>query len=527
MDLSYSNKSNITFKSIINNNLSKYNKSEDEICQYKIKNLIFHKKCHFTSIFTEYLILDDKQEFLFEFFSKKKSLQNLCRYIKFQNNNLFPTIRGIFGRKVIKNNIKMKKILKNCISEKLKPSLNDDLKNSIEKFSKIIPSDLSDNISEEKEKNININKRGKEHTESESTIDNLNANNDISMSLDLKLNTKYDNKILKNNSGFVKGKNGKNDIELVKMIKCLKRININYIYTKNKSKLNNYILEQNIKKTKKLRHTEVYINSNNKSDNKYNYKNFKIKKSSLNNKSTSLKNIKKSTNNINSKSNKKLNKSNLKNCNGNNNTNNFILNKLNGIINLKANIKTSSKSTSYKKKNLKNKPIKNKRNKIEENFNLPFLSENKVSSFTIGFKKSIYHENKSRQLNTRRGSYKYTKNNKKIFFEENSGSQIKKLILKNKSNKNNKNNISTGGNEIKNFKSKKVYKVSSDNKKGKILIFYKYENNINNLSYRSDNVKKEKSFENKHITYSNNNLFKCKNITILKKKLSNNINIFH
>lgn len=29
--------------------------------------------------------------------------------IKFQNNNLFPTIRGIFGRKVIKNNIKMKK----------------------------------------------------------------------------------------------------------------------------------------------------------------------------------------------------------------------------------------------------------------------------------------------------------------------------------------------------------------------------------------------------------------------------------
>jgi len=39
------------------------------------------------------------------------------------------------------------------------------------------------------------------------SIDNVNSNNDIS----IKINQKYDDKILNQNAGFVLGKNGKND----------------------------------------------------------------------------------------------------------------------------------------------------------------------------------------------------------------------------------------------------------------------------------------------------------------------------
>ena len=82
-----------------------------------------------------------------------------------------------------------------------------------------------------------ISEKSKEISESESTIDNVNANNDISISLDLKINQKYDDKILNKNAGFVIGKNGKNDEELLRMMKYMKPINTAYIYQNNKKKI--------------------------------------------------------------------------------------------------------------------------------------------------------------------------------------------------------------------------------------------------------------------------------------------------
>ena len=40
------------YRIIIFKNLAKYNKSQEKLYQYKIKNLMFHKKSHFTAIFT-------------------------------------------------------------------------------------------------------------------------------------------------------------------------------------------------------------------------------------------------------------------------------------------------------------------------------------------------------------------------------------------------------------------------------------------------------------------------------------------
>lgn len=94
---------------------------------------------------------------------------------------------------------------------------------------------------DKKDKNKYKNIKGKEYSESESTIDNLNANNDISMSLDLNINKKYDNKLLIQNCGFVTGKNEKNDSELIKILTYLKPINTIYIQNKNK-KMNNKLV---------------------------------------------------------------------------------------------------------------------------------------------------------------------------------------------------------------------------------------------------------------------------------------------
>ena len=58
-----------SYRNIITKNLIKYNKSKEEFSSNIIQQLIFHKKSHFTSIFIEYLIWDDYQEFLFKFFN--------------------------------------------------------------------------------------------------------------------------------------------------------------------------------------------------------------------------------------------------------------------------------------------------------------------------------------------------------------------------------------------------------------------------------------------------------------------------
>lgn len=71
---------------------------------------MFHKKTHLTSIFTEYLIWDDNQEFLFELLDKKHSLSDIPLYIKFQDyKNIFPTFRDSWCRHLIKVNLKLKK----------------------------------------------------------------------------------------------------------------------------------------------------------------------------------------------------------------------------------------------------------------------------------------------------------------------------------------------------------------------------------------------------------------------------------
>ena len=611
MNLSLKKVKKIKIEKLLYRNLSKYNKSQEKICQNKIKNLMFHKKSHFTAIFTEYLIWDDHQEFLFELYPKRYSLLNISSFTKIQYNKFFmPIIINEWGRSLIKLNMKMKKLLILQITDKSKQV--DPSKYILKKYSKILPSDISDNTIDYKEdldntlktfKNFNLNKnnnqnnnnkninqniidtnlpfKGKEISESESTIDNVNANNDISISLDLKINQKYDENILTQNVGFVIGKNGKNDEELLRMMKYLKPINTAYIYENNKNKLRaNYIyLEYVNNKTTRLTETKKK-SSKNKSENKkkvinnnnnINYeqmktlanlnipnkniihKNINIQKNNSKN-TSSNKNKKKNeqknnstkqNHKLHSKNNNKVNNS-KNNINSNQNNNN-IINGYNDINNKTTSTKTNSYHTAYKNKSENRKPaIFNNRNKKAENtFITQHNSDIKVTTPFLNEPK-ILENGEKEIINIGYVSSKFGRTNRTS--EENSKIQTitlhQKMVsnIKEKNSDNLKitnniskvNNINTYGGEIKNFKrnNNKFLDISSDAKKMKFLISSKEENNnINKISGRKI-VKKEKSLDNKPL---NSGIYKPiisqisnrKNIIIVKRKVSEGINNFH
>ena len=276
----------ITEAKVIKINLIKYNASLQGQNLIKIKNLIFHKKSHFTSVFTEYLIWDDTQEFLFELYSKKNSYINLYSLIQETQNILKPILINDYYRNLIKINDKFKKTILSKISSEIsqKNKRSNLLYDNNYYYSKILPSDLLDNTTtiEEKKNSININnffnkkKEKKDISQSQSTIDNVNANNDISLSIDLNINKKYDNNILEQNIEFILGKNDQNDTELIKVMKYLKPLNTAYIYNNSKKNKNIFLdyIHNKKQKTNKENKKTSQIKIKRKKTKSLNYMNY-------------------------------------------------------------------------------------------------------------------------------------------------------------------------------------------------------------------------------------------------------------
>ena len=518
MNITFSN-NNIDIRNIINHNLSKYNNLKEKYYLYKIRNLMFHKKSHFTSIFIEYLIWDDNQEFLFELYSYKYSHKNIPIFIKFQfPKDYLLILREETGRAIISKNIEKKRKLFLCISEKTKYS-TDKGKNISKKYGNILPYDLSDN----KIKNSNYDSiKEKEYfNESESTIDNVNANNDISMSLDLKINKNYDNQILNKNIGFVKGKNGKNDMELLNMLNYMKKVNTRPIYESKKSKIKNKFIYWE------------YINNKLKSKSKPNKDKEKDKELSIKNKKE-----KKEKNKINSFDNKTKNistnttryfqKESLllqKNKKDNKQNNNIIL--INKYY--EPNDKTNStKTNSYNNKSykIKSRNRKSKNSPKEENYkfsdqvsHIIFNPEKRI--LTLYESKDKNRENKD---NMTECSSKYVSKiqNKKIIIT-NSEKSTKIINCNNSKEKYDYENKNKKANNIMTKKGLKYWEISQQNEKSKLLIIFKKDNFF----------KKESSLENKNSNLSNkllHNQFsqkKNKKIIFIKDKVTNNINMFH
>ena len=106
------NKEIKNYKAIISKNLLKYNKTKEQLSQNIIKQLIFHKKSHYTSLFIEYLIWDDFQEFLTKYYTNKICYKKLIHeFFKISKK------RNYYKKIIYQNKIKVK-ILILLISKK-------------------------------------------------------------------------------------------------------------------------------------------------------------------------------------------------------------------------------------------------------------------------------------------------------------------------------------------------------------------------------------------------------------------------
>ena len=78
---------NIFLKNIINQRLCKYNIDINKFYVLIINYLIYNKPLHFVSLFKDYLIYDDNNEFLNEFYNKNISNIFLLELINNNNKN--------------------------------------------------------------------------------------------------------------------------------------------------------------------------------------------------------------------------------------------------------------------------------------------------------------------------------------------------------------------------------------------------------------------------------------------------------
>ena len=502
---------------IIKKNLSKYNKSKEDYCRYRINNLIFHRKSHYTSIFVEYLIWDDNLEFIYKLILKKYSIMILQSYLKYKyHKKEFPILRGVFYRKIMRKNENMKKILYIYLSQKRIQKI-DNRKNIVKKkYSNILPKDLTEitfeennNINNNNNININTKEKEKEKEKSESTIDNVNANNDITVSLDLRINKNYDMNILMENLGFVKGINENNDNDLIRMLKYFKPININYIYNIKKNTIKNnyfYLGYKNNDKSKDKNKQEK--------DSTNLTKNILEKKNNNKNKIYSSYNTFNDIGNIKNKKYYKCNsKINIKKDNKKKINNIIIINNNYADINNKS---LNTKIIPYKnKRNNKNDFLNNYGNKYIKQ--TPYLTANTSQNKTTTVFSNDYNSLKEEEKLSRENTYKFGIKIRKKILKENVDINISKEKLENKS-------------PIKIYKieRKKIKKNENSSKNlnfspnlKKSFLNFKISNKINISSNYI--FKKEKSLENLISSKLNNKNSYYKQIYKKEKKENKNI----
>ena len=189
--------SKINFNHIINSNLQKYNIFQEKYNKMKINTIIYNKKIHYVSKFKDFLIWNDFSEFLTTYYNNTLISLFFEELLQYQTYFKYPCFVDKSIENIMKLNRKRKKtIITNKFKDKFKLNVEfSNILNSIEKTQSY--NSIKANIG-----NTNI---------SETTIDNIGINDDITISLDLKINKVYDYKEIEKDIDFVKEKNFKND----------------------------------------------------------------------------------------------------------------------------------------------------------------------------------------------------------------------------------------------------------------------------------------------------------------------------
>ena len=353
-------------KKILSNNLKKYNSTEQNFINNRINNIIFPKKSRFLSMFLDNLIYNDFTDFLSTFYSYNLSNSYLNKIVLFQKQKYFLPC-------YIQSNINL--ILKRRFNIMIKSEKIEErnISKQLQIYTKILPSNFQDSKS-------TINHLSEN---SQSIIDNLGVNDDITTTIDLNINQKYDYNELNKNIDFITDKNINNDkdntigeimSQIIKKEKIKKKIT--YFQIKQRSKNNNLIKENKVLKTQLRKRITLDENNKNSTD---------VRKTNPFKKTLNTEN-----NIIKNKNNNTMKRKNNYQMNFNENTNNYIKSKTRknshneyiieteilltdiGVKTNKNNIFLSvrkGKNKDDNKKNLKENVKKENHYKISETFN--------------------------------------------------------------------------------------------------------------------------------------------------------------
>ncbi len=264
-------------KNIILKNLKRYNISKRKYYYMKINTLIYNKKSHYVSKFKDLLFLNDCNEFLIQYYPSFLLKIFFSKFLFYKTVKiLFPCFVDRKIMKIMNKNQKEKKTIYKLEYEKEQDENNKLI------FSYILNTIITNSTIKEFSSFNFLN--------TETTIDNLHVNDDITMTLDLNINKNYDYNEIEKESNFVCEKN-MNDKTILNIINLLngkqknfnnKKIKTNFIEKKNidfsKLKLlNTKFKNNNFLKTKKLKnnHSDLCFKDINNERNKKKQLSFK------------------------------------------------------------------------------------------------------------------------------------------------------------------------------------------------------------------------------------------------------------
>ena len=216
-------------KNIISKNLKRYNINKRKYYIMKINTIIYNKKSHYVSKFKELLFLNDLNEFLIQYYPSILLKIFFSKFLYYKTiKNLFPCLIDRIIIKIMNKNQKEKKTIYKLNFDKQQDENNKLI------FSYILNTIITNSTIKEFS-NIDF-------LNTQTTIDNLHVNDDITMSLDLHINKNYDYNNIEKRNNFVCEKNI-NDNTILNIINLL---NGKQKISKNKNITQNLIGKRNI-----------------------------------------------------------------------------------------------------------------------------------------------------------------------------------------------------------------------------------------------------------------------------------------
>lgn len=244
-----------------------------------IDNIIYNDKTHIVALFKDYLILDDKGDFLKRYYTKYESLIRLPKFFEFYNlySKLFPNYTCIEEGKYFYRNIQKKQEMINIqekIENEIKNKKNNFFEENSDKSDKVFSTNVIDSLLNDTNKegiellfNININNLKKDeksfYNKINTLIDEINK---------FKKNHMF--KVLKKNNNIIQSYQNQ---QFTKILKNKNNDNILHLIRNNNKKhfckikhINSNLNNNDNNKKKELKQNSIsrFINNINKSKNK-------------------------------------------------------------------------------------------------------------------------------------------------------------------------------------------------------------------------------------------------------------------